>query len=51
LKYWLSRFVAKDGTFTKAAGLVKGYGEGQIPTGSHGIPLGWTVVDYKEQEN
>ncbi|MBO7175639.1 MAG: leucine-rich repeat protein [Spirochaetaceae bacterium] len=47
---WL-KDVAATGTFTKAAGLEQGDGKGQIPTGSHGIPSGWTVVDYKEQEN
>lgn len=32
--------VASTGTFTKAASMTS------LPTGSSGIPDGWTVVDY-----
>ena len=44
---WLDG-VSATGTFTKAAGLVQGTGDGQIPTGISGIPEGWTVVDFTE---
>ena len=41
---WVSG-VASTGTFTKASSLVQGSEAGQIPTGTSGIPEGWTVVD------
>ena len=41
LKGWVSG-VASTGTFTKAASMTT------LPTGSSGIPEGWTVVDYTE---
>ena len=44
LKDWVSG-VASSGTFTKAASLVQGSDAGQIPTGTNGIPEGWTVVN------
>ena len=44
LKNWVSG-VASSGTFTKAASLVQGSEAGQIPTGTSGIPEGWTVVN------
>ena len=44
LNYWVSG-VASTGTFTKAASLVQGSKAGQIPTGTSGIPKGWTVVN------
>ena len=44
LKDWVSG-VASSGTFTKAASLVQGSEAGQIPTGTSGIPEGWTVVN------
>ena len=37
--------VASTGTFTKAASLIQGSETGQIPTGTSGIPEGWTVVN------
>ena len=40
--------VASTGTFTKAASLEQGTGSGQIPTGTYGIPKGWTVKNYGE---
>ncbi|MBQ7020067.1 MAG: hypothetical protein IJN30_03595 [Bacteroidales bacterium] len=43
LNDWVSG-VASTGTFTKAASLIQGSEAGQIPTGSSGIPEGWTVV-------
>ena len=49
LNDWVSG-VASSGTFTKAASLVQGSEAGQIPTGTSGIPTGWTVVDYTESE-
>ena len=39
LFYWVSG-VSSTGTFTKAASM------NSLPTGIHGIPEGWTVVDY-----
>ena len=44
LNDWVSG-VASSGTFTKAASLVQGSEAGQIPTGTSGIPEGWTVVN------
>ncbi len=44
LKDWVSG-VASSGTFIKAASLVQGSEAGQIPTGTSGIPEGWTVVN------
>ena len=44
LNDWVSG-VASTGTFTKAASLVQGSEAGQIPTGTSGIPEGWTVVN------
>ncbi|MBQ8805117.1 MAG: leucine-rich repeat protein, partial [Bacteroidaceae bacterium] len=44
LKDWVSG-VASSGTFTKAASLIQGSETGQIPTGTSGIPKGWTVVN------
>ena len=44
LNNWVSG-VASTGTFTKAASLVQGSEAGQIPTGTSGIPEGWTVVN------
>ena len=44
LKDWVSG-VASSGTFTKAANLIQGSETGQIPTGTSGIPEGWTVVN------
>ena len=44
LKDWVSG-VASSGTFTKAASLIQGSEAGQIPTGTSGIPEGWTVVN------
>ena len=44
LKDWVSG-VASTGTFTKAASLIQGSETGQIPTGTSGIPEGWTVVN------
>ena len=44
LKDWVSG-VASSGTFTKAASLIQGSETGQIPTGTSGIPEGWTVVN------
>ena len=41
---WVSG-VASSGTFTKAASLIQGSETGQIPTGTSGIPEGWTVVN------
>ena len=41
LKDWL-KDVASSGTFTKAASMTS------LPSGSSGIPAGWTVVDYTE---
>ena len=38
---WLSG-VSSTGTFIKAAEMTT------LPTGSDGIPFGWTVVDYEE---
>ena len=38
---WMYR-VASSGTFTKAASMTS------LPSGSSGIPAGWTVVDYTE---
>ena len=40
--------VASTGTFTKAASLEQGTESGQIPTGTYGIPEGWTVKNYGE---
>ena len=40
--------VASTGTFTKAASLEQGTESGQIPTGTYGIPEGWTVKNYVE---
>jgi len=39
LDYWVNS-VATSGTFTKAATMTS------LPTGVHGIPKNWTVVDY-----
>ena len=44
LNDWVSG-VASTGTFTKAASLIQGSETGQIPTGTSGIPEGWTVVN------
>ena len=44
LRNWVSG-VASSGTFTKAANLIQGSETGQIPTGTSGIPEGWTVVN------
>ena len=44
LNDWVSG-VASSGTFTKAASLIQGSETGQIPTGTSGIPEGWTVVN------
>ena len=44
LSNWVSG-VASIGTFTKAASLIQGSETGQIPTGTSGIPEGWTVVN------
>ena len=44
LSNWVSG-VASTGTFTKAASLIQGSEAGQIPTGTSGIPEGWTVVN------
>ena len=44
LNDWVSG-VASSGTFTKAASLIQGSEAGQIPTGTSGIPEGWTVVN------
>ena len=44
LRDWVSG-VASSGTFTKAASLIQGSETGQIPTGTSGIPKGWTVVN------
>ena len=44
LKDWVSG-VASSGTFTKASSLIQGSETGQIPTGTSGIPEGWTVVN------
>ena len=41
---WVSG-VASSGTFTKAASIIQGSETGQIPTGTSGIPEGWTVVN------
>ena len=41
---WVSG-VASSGTFTKAESLIQGSETGQIPTGTSGIPEGWTVVN------
>jgi len=41
---WVSG-VASSGTFTKSASLIQGSETGQIPTGTSGIPEGWTVVN------
>ena len=41
LHLWVSK-VAPTGTFTKAAEMTS------LPTGTSGIPEGWTVVDYVE---
>ena len=41
LKDWL-KDVASSGTFTKAASMTS------LPSGSSGIPAGWTIVDYTE---
>ena len=41
LKDWL-KDVASSGTFTKAASMTS------LPSGSSGIPSGWTIVDYTE---
>jgi len=42
LTQWLAS-VSSTGTFTKAAEMTT------LPTGSSGIPSGWTVVDYEEK--
>ena len=44
LNDWVSG-VASSGTFTKEASLIQGSETGQIPTGTSGIPEGWTVVN------
>ena len=44
LSNWVSG-VASTGTFTKASSLVQGSEAGQIPTGTSGIPEGWTVMN------
>ena len=41
---WVSG-VASSGTFTKASSLIQGSETGKIPTGTSGIPEGWTVVN------
>jgi len=42
LYYWLYNVPYYTGTFIKAAEMTT------LPTGSSGIPYGWTVVDYEE---
>lgn len=44
LKNWLSG-VSSTGTFTKAKEMTS------LPTGSNGIPIGWTVKNYGEVED
>ena len=44
LRNWVNR-VASSGTFTKAASMTS------LPTGSSGIPEGWTVVDYGAEKD
>ena len=44
LNYWLD-CVSSTGTFTKANEMKS------LPTGSSGIPEGWTVKDYKDDGN